>query len=87
MGTLHDILDTIHSRETEKLSVPRKINGVDFDGTKDIEIDGGAGGADAISIGGIPVLLTPGSQGDVLQYLGAVWTNTEQKKLTDGGNF
>lgn len=86
MGTLHDVLNTVHSRDAEKLSVPRKINGVDFDGTKDIDIDID-GGADATSIGGIPVSLTPGSQGDVLQYLNNVWTNTNQEKITDGGNF
>ena len=42
------------------------------------------------AIGGYGIILGPGVEnGDVLSFdsVGAVWTNRNQKLLTDGGNF
>lgn len=83
--TLHSDLLNLHSENAERLSTPRKINGVAFDGSQDITISGGGGGSgNATSIAGIPVVISGISQGDNLQYAGGDWVNTP---LVDGGNF
>jgi hypothetical protein len=70
--SLHDDLQLINTHAAEKLATPRKINGVEFDGTMDISISGGGGGTsgDATSIAGVPVSVSSLTNGDVLQYSG-----------------
>jgi hypothetical protein len=64
--SLHDDLQLINTRTAEKLAIPRKINGVNFDGTIDISISGGGTSGDSTSIAGVPVSVASLTNGDIL---------------------
>ena len=38
-------------------------------------------------LGGFPVILNSPQENDILQLKSLEWKNTQQKELTDGGNF
>jgi hypothetical protein len=82
-------LDEINRRNktTGKLATPVHINGVEFDGSKDITIASTSTGSNLI--GGFPTNVTQADHDDLLIFNGntSAWVDINKTEILDGGNF